>query len=141
MQDGYLNHSCFLFAWPDAHFCSPSKPEALISIVFLRYQLSVPSNSVHVRFFDKHREHYKLEFGSLPQNCHIAIQYLYHIFCYDVIFRGWVEIVKIFKKSTLWTYTKTVKIVWYSWLLHILCNSINTKISKHVNLFAQLCRS
>ena len=76
MQDGYLNHSCFLFAWPDAHFCSPSKPEALISIVFLRYQLSVPSNWVHVQFFDKHREHYKLEFGNLPQNCHIAIQYL-----------------------------------------------------------------
>ena len=76
MQDGCLNHSCFLFAWPDAQFCSPSKPEALISIVFLRYQLSVPSNWVHVRFFDKHREHYKLEFGSLPQNCHIAIQYL-----------------------------------------------------------------
>ena len=61
---------------PDAQFCSPSKPEALISIAFLRYQLSVQSNWMHVRFFDKHREHYKLEFRNLPQNCHIAIQYL-----------------------------------------------------------------
>ena len=40
----------------------------------------------------------------------------------------------MFKKFTFWRCVISVKIVWYSWLLHILCNSTSTEISKHFKL-------